>query len=149
MSTCEVKGIADGGHPDTIQGLGQQANSHAPGAGPRAQQLRGVQIDITIIASSHQQHLPLQHYNQSHTISPPHHFSIGHIAATSMVVSPHIERWQVCNPALSPIPAVQYSTVQNSTVQPPSRTWKPLCSFHDLQLPPPLQRMGLGWSKLR
>ena len=47
-----------------------------------------------------------------------HQVSTRHIAATPVPVSPHIERWQVCNPALPPVPAVQYSTVQYSTVHP-------------------------------
>ena len=112
-----VEGVGRGGHPQSCHGAGQEASSQAPGAGPRDQQLRGVQLVITIIASSHQHHLSLQHHSQSQTISPTHHFSIEHIAATPVVVSPHIQRWKVCNPALSPIPAVQYSTVQYRTVQ--------------------------------
>ena len=57
VPTCEVEDICHGGHPHTIHGPGQEAGSQAPGAGPRDQQLRGVQIVTTSPASGHQQHL--------------------------------------------------------------------------------------------
>ena len=53
-----VEGVGRGGHPQSCHGAGQEASSQAPGAGPRDQQLRGVQIVVqSILASSHKQHL--------------------------------------------------------------------------------------------
>ena len=54
--TCEVESVGHSCHTHTTHGPGQQASSQAPGAGPWDQQLSGVQI-VTIISSSHQQHL--------------------------------------------------------------------------------------------
>merc|ERR1719195_1115650 len=49
VATCEVEGVVHPGHTHTGHGAGQEASSQAPGAGPRDQQLRGVQtVTITI-----------------------------------------------------------------------------------------------------
>ena len=62
VHTCEEDCIVHGGHPHTDHGAGQEASSQAPGAGPRDQQLRGVQTVIIIITSCDQQHLSKFHY---------------------------------------------------------------------------------------
>ena len=49
------------------------------------------------------------------TTQDSHHVWTGHVAATPMVISSHIELWQVLQPALLSVPAVQYSTVQSSS----------------------------------
>ena len=130
-ATQHVESVGHRGHPHTRQGAGQQA-SQAPGAGPRDQQLRGVGVGI---ASGHQQHLSWRHYHGMVTVSYAHYLlsslsthqvsTSGHVAATPVIRSAHIERWQVLQPARPPVPGlstVQYSTVQYSTVQysPPS-----------------------------
>ena len=130
-ATQHVESVGHRGHPHTRQGAGQQA-SQAPGAGPRDQQLRGVGVGI---ASGHQQHLSWRHYHGMVTLSYAHYqlsthqvSTSGHVAATPVVRSAHIERWQVLQPARPPVPGlstVQYgtvhyavqSTVQYSTVQ--------------------------------
>ena len=66
--TCEVEGVGHGGHPHSEHGTGQKARSQAPGARPRDQQLRGVQIVVTtIIASSYQENLPCSIYIELNT----------------------------------------------------------------------------------
>ena len=58
VPTCEEDCIVHGGHPHTNHGSGQEASSQAPGAGPRDQQLSGVQIiTIIVLASSDQENL--------------------------------------------------------------------------------------------